>query len=1098
MPNRNAGWCISFLSLLVMSFCACAETDPALKFIENKNQWPTAVDFGVRVPGGQLYIQAGMFRYSFIDTRKLETLHERSHTGYNEADEMDDADHIKGHNIQVNFLNANTAAKAQSFGKSDTYYNYFIGDSSQWASGAHAFDGVLYQDLYNGIDLKVYSSNVNLKYDYIVAPYADPAQITVAYSGAEKIYLDNGNLYVYTSLSEMIEKRPYAYQYIGGNKITVACDYVLNDNRLSFHFPKGYDACYELVIDPLLIFSTYSGSTADNWGSTATPGEHGNLYSAGVTEEVVFKGKFPATPGSFQTTYGGLYDVGILKYDSLGKKLLYATYLGGINSESPHSLVINAQNDLVVLGTTSSFNFPTTSGVIDRSFNDGTNVSHVVHYSNGSDIFVARISADGKNLLASTFLGGVENDGLNVLHSGLVRNYGDELRGDIICDADGNIYISSVTSSPDFPLTKGVDTVYNGGDTDAILLKLNASLTKMIWGTYLGGANTDAAHTLKLDHERNIFIAGGSNSVNFPTTVGSYQKLLARGEDGWIAKVKNDGTSILSSTFTGTAGYDQVYFLDLNEDEEVYVYGQTDGQFPISSGVYSNPGSGQFVQKFNHLLTTSIFSTVFGSRRGFPDISPTAFLVNECNNLYMTGWGGIVNSREGFWNSDTRNMPISPDAFQKTTSGSDFYFISLTDDASKFLYGTYLGGTQSRTHVDGGTSRFDKSGIVYHAVCSGCAAFNATENPTSDFPTTPGAFSRLNRSQNCNNAAFKFDLSILKAGLQTNSIALNMPGFNKVCIPDKIVFQNRCIGGETFEWDFGDGNVLTADDTTMIAHQYKTPGRYTVKLKAIDVGTCIGKDSVFTVVDVFEAHSNVQEDDTLCEGVSYMLKATGGASYDWKTIDDSFRSFNSSPVVAPTDTTQYFVTITEASGCVRQDTVQINVIPTLELDFEMKRQADCFTRPTVKMKNLTKNQWPTDNIVFDFGDNETSDADEIIHNYEKDGVYKIRMIGNREFCGAEKIIDVPIFLARVPNAITPLLKDGKNDTFIVEYGEGGIPSNHNLKVSLVVYNRWSRVVYESDNYTNDWAGEGLAAGIYYFDVTIEGHATCKGWVQVVR
>ena len=207
----------------------------------------------------------------------------------------------------------------------------------------------------------------SVKYDFILAPYADHTQIVLEYSGAEQLTLENGRLIVRTSVGEVIEQKPIAFQWIDGKKIAVACEYLLEGNQLSFCFPLGYDPCYELTIDPLLIFSTYSGSVADNWGSTATPAENGNLYSAGVTSHVNAGGSFPATPGAFQTTYGGLYDIGILKYDSAGKRLLYATYLGGDNSESPHSLVVNAKNELIVLGTTSSFNFPTSVNAIDRT-----------------------------------------------------------------------------------------------------------------------------------------------------------------------------------------------------------------------------------------------------------------------------------------------------------------------------------------------------------------------------------------------------------------------------------------------------------------------------------------------------------------------------------------------------------------------------------------------------------------------------------------------------------------------------------------------------------------------------------------------------------
>ena len=150
-----------------------------------------------------------------------------------------------------------------------------------------------------------------------------------------------------------------------------------------------------------------------------------------------------------------------------------------------------------------------------------------------------------------------------------------------------------------------------------------------------------------------------------------------------------------------------------------------------------NSGSGQLVQKWQADLKQLIASTRFGSSSTIPDISPTAFLVNDCDNIYLSGWGGDTN--DGYNGGSTNNMPISSDAFQSSTSGSDFYLMTLSSDLTNFLYGTYLGGTQSKTHVDGGTSRFDKRGIVYHAVCAGCAGRNETQMSTSDFPVTENA-----------------------------------------------------------------------------------------------------------------------------------------------------------------------------------------------------------------------------------------------------------------------------------------------------------------------------------------------------------------------
>jgi len=1090
---------VGLVSFIRVTLGGPGEGRPA-KFVENKNQWPASVQFSARIPGGNMVLTPGKFSYRFLDHGKLQQLHEQSHHHQENGPQKQQAEVVQGHVVDVTFDGANRDAVPLPFGLSDTYYNYFLGnDSTQWASHARAYSGVLYPGFYPGIDLKVYGVGQNVEYDFTVAPYADPSAINLSYAGMDALLLNEGNLYVKTPLADIIEQRPVAYQFIDGRRVTVTCEFHLEGNTLSFCFPQGYDPCYELVIDPLLIFSTYSGSTADNWGSTATPGEHGNLYSAGVTNRDL-GGFFPATPGAFQTTFGGAYDVAILKYDSTGSRLLYASHLGGSEVESPHSLVMNSSQELVVLGTTSSTNFPTTATAFDRTFNGGSFVVNVVEYLLGSDIFIARISRDGSALLASTLLGGTANDGLNPPAGALTKNYGDELRGDVITDAQDNIYISSVTSSANFPAVNSIDNTYNGGATDALLLKIDKNLSMIAWSTFVGGAGDDASHTVKFDKNGDLYVAGGTTSANFPVTPGAYQTTLAGNADGWIGKISNAGTAIQAATFTGTTAFDQVYILDLNESDEVFVYGQTAGSFPVTPGVYHNPNSGQFVQKLDPTLKNLMFSTVFGSGRGIPDISPTAFLVNECNNIYMSGWGGVINYATGHWLSNTVGMPVTADAYQHNTSGSDFYFMVLTDDASKFLYGTYLGGNQSRTHVDGGTSRFDKGGIVYHAVCSGCQADNASGGPTSDFPTTANAWSRLNRSENCNNAAFKFDLSSLKARIQTNSVMLDHPGLNAICIPDKIVFQNLSTGGETFEWDLGDGTRITKTDTSMIVHQYLNTGQYTVWLKAIDKGTCKVKDSTSTRVNVFIAQAKVQDDDALCLGTTYTLKASGGAIYAWTSQDGTFNSGAANPAVSPKDTTIYYITITEVSGCIHKDTVQLNVIPVIEPEFEISQSEECFNRPVVMVHSTTDSLWQDDRLFFDFGDGTTADTEEAQHEYAKDGLFNVKLVGVREFCVTEKVMPTPVFRLLIPNIITPGKVDNVNDRFIIQYGDqkNNTPADYGFKTSVVIYNRWGSKVYESPDYQYDWEGEGLAAGVYFYEVTVSDHATCKSWVQLVK
>jgi hypothetical protein len=1081
----------------------CSDPGPSLKFIENKNQWAADIHFTAKVPGGSMVIGPGKFQYYFVDENHIQELHDGLHD--DDEDGVARDPHIAGHSVRATFVGSNSTSIPLPFGKSEEYYNYYLGsDPKKWASKAFAYTGVLYQNFYQEINLKVYSSGQHLKYDFVVAPYGDPSQILVQYEGADALTLENGNLFLKTPLGNIIEKRPVAYQFINGKKVDVPATYALQGNLLSFCFPQGYDLCYELVIDPLLIFSTFSGSTADNWGSSATPGEHGNLYSAGATTQSS-GGKYPATVGAFQIAYGGLYDIGILKYDSVGSKLLYASYLGGSESESAHSLVMNSNEELVILGTTGSFDFPTTKGAIDRSFNGGVVAAHVFTYNSGCDIFVAKISKDGTQLLASTYLGGSKNDGLNPNSSSnrdvlLTKNYGDELRGDVVTDNAGNIFISSVTSSPDFPIVNGFQKKYKGGITDALVLKLDAQLQQILWSSYLGGIGADASHTLKLDRGGNIFIGGGTTSVDFPVTGGGNRTVMLGEADGWIAKLKGDGSAILHATFVGGSAFDQVYFLDINSSEQPYVYGQTnDFNFPTSPGVYKNPHSGQFIQKFSNNLSSLLFSTVFGSGRGVPDISPTAFLINDCNNLYMSGWGsGVLNKRINGWDTSTKNLPITRDAYQKTTSGNDFYFIVLTDDAAELLYATYLGGPNTITHVDGGTSRFDKNGIVYHAVCAGCNTDRL--GPKSDFPTTKGAWSRVNRSANCNNAAFKFDLSSLKARLQTNSVKLNMPGLNVICIPDKIVFQNFSTGGEIFEWDLGDGTKVTKNDTSSITHQYKEKNQYVVKLKAIDRGTCKEIDSTSAIVIVNKSAAKVEKGGDLCGGDAYQLKASGGEVYEWSNALGELFSGLSSPVVTPADTARYFVKITESNGCILKDTVQVNVIPPITPDFQIEREGDCSDKPFIRVTNVTDSLNADDTFFFDFGDGQSTDHPGEDHDYEKEGVYQLKLVTTRKFCVYEKVATVPVFMLKLPNIITPGGTEGLNDTFTVQYGEreGMTPADYGYTVSLIVYNRWGKILFETDDYHYNWSGEGLAAGVYYYEVSIPEQATCKSWLQLVK
>lgn len=1014
----------------LISISAIGQSNPGLRFVQNKGQWTTDVDFQAQVPGGRIGISNSGFSVLLLDQEQLEHQHIASHGAVNESNGQTEP--INGHYFRINFLGSNRQATPKAQMPLEGHYNYFLGsDSLQWATHAIAFATIQYENVYEGIDLRVSSVGSNLKYDFVVKPGADPSLIKIEYDGVLGIGRSNEDLEIQTAVGSLTELQPFSYHSDGQHKQTVPSAYTLDNGIISFAFPEGYDECRELVVDPLLIFSSYSGSSADNWGSTATPGEHGTLYSAGVTRQEL-GGAFPATVGAFQTANRGNFDMAIIKYDSAGTRFLYATHLGGMSNDSPQSLVVDsASGDLIVLGISGSPDYPTSGNAFDKTFNLGTTVfNRVLNTSDQWDIVVTRLSSGGDQLIGSTFLGGSGNDGLNLpKQSGgpLVVNYGDEMRGDVITDDTGYIYLSSVTSSDNFPIVNGFDTTFNGGVTDGLVVKMAPDLSSIEWSSYLGGSGFDAAYSLKFDNNKNIVLAGGTTSTDFPVSSGAYQTTFSGIVDGWIARITPDGSAIRHATFTGTISFDQVYFVDLNGNGDVFVYGQTAGHMPITSGVYNNPNSGQFLQKFSSDLSALQFSTVFGSGSSsglvIPNISPTAFLVNDCDNIYMAGWGGFVNSSSetGFWQSSTDNMPVTIDAYQKTTTGSDFYFMVLNGDATTLVYATYLGGNSSKTHVDGGTSRFDKYGIVYHAVCSGCAFGNTTGEASSDFPTTPNAKSRLNHSANCNNAAFKFDLSSLKALFDTNNVDLTMPGFNNVCFPDSIVFQNISTGGKTIAWDFDDGTLVTQQDTDpkFLIHQYKFPGQYHVKLKITDLSTCSQVDSITKIINYFKENITVGNDALSCEGESFQLTASGGVSYAWTSSEGTFSSSQQSPVVEPVNNvTSYYVTVVDENGCSKKDTIDLVLIRDVRASFQTNNLS--FSQPgynnvcfpdSIRFKNLSVNG---ESFTWDFGDgtiiNQTkSDTASLFHSFKQAGIYPVRLTArNLLSCNKSDVATIPI------------------------------------------------------------------------------------------
>ncbi len=522
-------------AIAYLLFISYAKAQPAIELIENKNQWHPNVLYKANLLAGALFLENNCFTYNLVQVDDIKHSHAHHDHQHTEIPKI-----IHFHAYKVNFANVNKDVKIHPSEHASDYCNYFIGkDPARWASYVKKYKVVEYRNIYENIDMKVYSRGFNLKYDFIVYPGAEVENIVLYYEGIDNMLIRKGNLIIETSVNEITELKPFAYQVIDGDTIEILCNYKLKGNNISFSFPSDYDHSKQLIIDPVLIFATYSGSTTDNWGFTATYDNEGNVYSGGIAfYEAGFS--YPVSLGAYQEDFGGpniLWgnDVAIIKYNPTGTDRLFATYLGGNSSEMPHSLVVNEYNELIILGTTGSVDFPVTSNAYDTTFNYGTSVSYdnVIDFNNGTDIYIARLSPDGSQLLASTYIGGTANDGLNfrdsynsfIMHGNgaLYYNYADGARGEIIVDGKNCVYVGTCTFSTDFPVSGSAFQTTNSGNQEGVVFKLDINLSMLMWSSYIGGSNDDAIYSIDNDETYQVYIAGGTSSTDFPTTAGAYQ-----------------------------------------------------------------------------------------------------------------------------------------------------------------------------------------------------------------------------------------------------------------------------------------------------------------------------------------------------------------------------------------------------------------------------------------------------------------------------------------------------------------------------------------------------------------------------------------------
>ncbi len=577
--------------------------------------------------------------------------------------------------------------------------HFFLGnDSARWRTNVRSFSEVIYRDLWGGIDLVYHLSDNGPKYEFTVKEGANLEDIHIRYEGVENIHIDaSGDLVITTSLGEVRDTTPEATH----DGQPIQCAFTLRQTR-----NVGFSCALSevrgiLTIDPV-IYATFLGDNDGDSGRSLAVDATGSVVIVGSTRSP----GFPVTPGAFDMLHNGGTDAYVAKLSPDGSTLLFATFLGGSQSDGGRSVDIDDMANIYLTGFTISPNFPATPGAFDTTCGtDG-----LCNYDGATyipDAFIAELDFTGSTLLYSTYLGGSNEDSTR----------------SIAVAGSGDVCVAGDTWSADFTTTPGAfDTTFNGSQ-DGFIVRLNGMGSDLVYASFLGGTADEIIISIALDATGNPYVSGWTTSSDFPTTPSAFDTSLNNPVgvmDAFIAKLTSDGSALSYSTYLGGSMGEGGKSILVDDAGSAYVAVNTYSMdFPITPDAFDTTFNGVgFYDVVIAKLDVNgsgglVFSTFLGG--GGYDTPDTLALDSE-RNVYVAG------------STDSVDFPTTPDAMDLTLDGTgDAFLAKLNETGGALLYSTYIGGG-------------DTEGAASMALASDGSLYLTGLTTSTDFPVTPSAF----------------------------------------------------------------------------------------------------------------------------------------------------------------------------------------------------------------------------------------------------------------------------------------------------------------------------------------------------------------------
>jgi hypothetical protein len=687
-------------------------------FIENKGQWEDDILFVGDTDFGRVIFREKQIQYQLIQYERNEEKSSFPLLSY------------QSYSVNLNYPKAKPST-IEGIETTGTLFNYFIGDNpDQWASQCRAFRQITYTNLWEGIDLTYYFIEEGLKYDFILSPDADSSQLKTNIEGTHLLLKEKGtHAQLLTPLGTLMEAPLYTYgtsthktypvsfidvtpfatshedalvptsdfytqlqPYLAFSSITSLPS--MPKATLSFAGIPPAPRKETLVIDPL-IRTTYVGGSKQTDVNALVIDDNDFVYVGGWTMSI----DLPKMNSGFQNINpGGGNSSFVSCFSQDLSELCHTTYLGGSGRDSINSICITKENNILVAGNSSSFNFPKTDG--------GAQARNPSNHESPSG-FVALLSSDLSELHQATYFGGMDYDSIRAMK---------------IFDND-QIYIAGTTDSQNIPKTDGgfqerfKESVNHPYSASGFVASISEDLKQIRQSTYLGGSNFDSISNLEITVHGSILIAGGTLSKDFPLTDGTlipkYHKkaeyiiIMEPYDYGFISILNPELTQLQKSTFIGgTDQGDEIVDLKIHPNGDIYFVGSGSRDFPIASHGFQEEGY-HYIASINEDLSQVIHATRFDEWCQYLTIS-------HAGNIFIAGW--TMNT----------NLPMSKGSQNEHLYGRrDAFIAKFSDDLKKLYQATYIGGSDTDiascivakndqvVYISGGTRSKDIHGRCY-------------------------------------------------------------------------------------------------------------------------------------------------------------------------------------------------------------------------------------------------------------------------------------------------------------------------------------------------------------------------------------------------